>query len=378
MRWISLLLMGGLLITVTLSSEDLPTYFIHERCGQSINLRRESVFMARVELLPVSSTTGEPCIFNIESWSFQNRLMVNFEEISTLSDKRCSQNILEIYDGPSEESPKLNGLQNLPCDKSKSDEIYNSLATTDVHLTFRYHRNTSSMFRATVVAFHEGPCRSFEHQCLNGRCIMNELVCNGYNPCGDFSDCLTTLPPEEVHVSESSHVTIVVIVSTSATLVVMVICAIVLFKCYQLRKKHRRLHRHNEYLVTNQRPVYSPPTSNNTSPHPAYDRTVSQLERDLRYAPPSYSQLPVVDPVPEVESSDSDDNGDTDHERRIEILPLQECLDIGENNPPSYACVMLHQDAFHVSELNINSLFKENGDSPKSIESKEQFFVDET
>ena len=34
-----------------------------------------------------------------------------------------------------------------------------------------------------------GVCRSDEFSCANGRCIDQSLKCNGYNPCGDGSDC---------------------------------------------------------------------------------------------------------------------------------------------------------------------------------------------
>ena len=34
-----------------------------------------------------------------------------------------------------------------------------------------------------------GECRSDEFSCANGRCIDQSLKCNGYNPCGDGSDC---------------------------------------------------------------------------------------------------------------------------------------------------------------------------------------------
>ncbi|WAR03059.1 hypothetical protein MAR_009617, partial [Mya arenaria] len=32
-------------------------------------------------------------------------------------------------------------------------------------------------------------CDSSEYECSNGRCIDNSITCNGYNPCGDYSDC---------------------------------------------------------------------------------------------------------------------------------------------------------------------------------------------
>lgn len=34
-----------------------------------------------------------------------------------------------------------------------------------------------------------GYCYSYEYECENGRCIDDSIKCNGFNPCGDGSDC---------------------------------------------------------------------------------------------------------------------------------------------------------------------------------------------
>ena len=44
-----------------------------------------------------------------------------------------------------------------------------------------------------MIIFHiSGVCDSWEYNCDNGRCIDNSLTCNGYNSCGDYSDCDST------------------------------------------------------------------------------------------------------------------------------------------------------------------------------------------
>jgi hypothetical protein len=45
----------------------------------------------------------------------------------------------------------------------------------------------------TFVLSFLGYCFSYEYSCGNGRCISNSLTCNGYNPCGDYSDCAVVL-----------------------------------------------------------------------------------------------------------------------------------------------------------------------------------------
>ena len=98
---------------------------MHEICGQRINLRRQSIFSARIELHPaaifVNATKPEVdnerhlyssaahCTLSFESWSFQNRIMVNFEEVAVKTNKRCYEPNLEILDGPTEESPRVAG-----------------------------------------------------------------------------------------------------------------------------------------------------------------------------------------------------------------------------------------------------------------------------
>ena len=81
-----------------------------------------------------------------------------------------------------------------------------------------------------------GICRSYEHQCTSGVCIMEELVCNGHNPCGDRSDCPTS--PTEVAAEESHVITAAII--TACLLCAGVFIGLILFwRCYRRRVKLR-------------------------------------------------------------------------------------------------------------------------------------------
>lgn len=84
--------------------------------------------------------------------------------------------------------------------------------------------------------FSAGGCRSYEHQCASGICIMEELVCNGHNPCGDMSDCPVT-PTEAAE--EESHVIKAAIITASIFCVGMVIGTVVFCRCYHKRVKLR-------------------------------------------------------------------------------------------------------------------------------------------
>jgi len=103
---------------------------MHEQCGKKINLKWESIFAARIELRPSTifvnqngvnedrSTTykGGPqleCELTIETWDFQNRMMVNFEELELGNDTGCTGSNMEILDGPDRLSPQLTGTLNI-------------------------------------------------------------------------------------------------------------------------------------------------------------------------------------------------------------------------------------------------------------------------
>lgn len=68
-------------------------------------------------------------------------------------------------------------------------------------------------------------------------CIMDELVCNGHNPCGDNSDCIPD-PPPEVAVEEES-VLLAAIIAISVVLVCIVAGIIIFCRCYVRRRKTR-------------------------------------------------------------------------------------------------------------------------------------------
>lgn len=68
-----------------------------------------------------------------------------------------------------------------------------------------------------------GNCRSSEHSCNNGRCISDSLTCNGYDPCGDRSDC-------------NNVIVIGAIVGAAAGSTFLVVCLIVLVICCRRRR----------------------------------------------------------------------------------------------------------------------------------------------
>lgn len=106
---------------------------MHERCGGTVNLKWESIFTAKIELRPSNIVvnhsaidvvnlpgrfqayehlSSQQCQLHIESWDFQNRLMVIFEELFLGNGTDCTGSSLEVLDGPDERYPRLQGENN--------------------------------------------------------------------------------------------------------------------------------------------------------------------------------------------------------------------------------------------------------------------------
>lgn len=70
--------------------------------------------------------------------------------------------------------------------------------------------------------YFSGYCFADEFSCDNGRCVGNSVTCNGYNPCGDHSDCSSHI---DVHVEGGVVAGIVVggVVFTAFIVLVVII-----------------------------------------------------------------------------------------------------------------------------------------------------------
>ncbi|KAH3775069.1 hypothetical protein DPMN_176465 [Dreissena polymorpha] len=349
---------------------DIKTIKMHERCGEKINFRYESIFTVKIEfvssaIIPRKETTTKDvntyhgkddigiCDIYIESWDFQNHLMLQFEELNFGPAGHLSESYLEIADGPSGHGNSLAGLPRMVYSRHAGKAISGSYVASDKHVTIRYHRNgsihDSIELLATVVAFKDGPCRSYEFECWNAHCIMRDLVCNGHNPCGDHSDCLTTRQPAGVaaadNVVANDNVLLAVVVAGVPTAIVLVVGVLVICRYYVINDKRPRLAHQHEYLGVDSTPQ---PTSNREdTPQACNERTSSQIDAERRFSPPSYSTLPALQQI-SVPESCSDNNSTLSQD-----CVSAECFDHDETKPPSYACVLLHREDYHVSKTSL-------------------------
>ncbi|XP_052801220.1 uncharacterized protein LOC128231961 isoform X2 [Mya arenaria] len=116
-------------------------------------------------------------------------LLQSERSIAIGSTTSCTRDWLEVFDGPNVRSRYVDGLLNRQCGFSISSQVFK---TSGNALTLSFHSGSSiqySVFDMVITSYHTGYCYSDEHACDNGRCISDKLMCNGYNPCGDYSDC---------------------------------------------------------------------------------------------------------------------------------------------------------------------------------------------
>ncbi|XP_053376169.1 cubilin-like [Mercenaria mercenaria] len=163
--------------------------YMDEICNQDIDLG----LFDSVRLKLTSSTwykRNMNCYIRVKTDSL-SRIMFyfkNFDVDSTLSS--CTNDWLEVRDGEFSTSSYVSGLYGKQCGYYMSSTVRK---TSGNYLYLKFVSDSSvsydSGFDMVLTSYHTGLCYSYEYSCDNGRCISDSLTCNGYNPCGDYSDC---------------------------------------------------------------------------------------------------------------------------------------------------------------------------------------------
>lgn len=165
----------------------MDTFYMDEYCGSTIDMILMDEFTGR---LAVDETYVGDCNVTVETWYTNNRLNFYFEKFGLGAWKTdCHDTFLTVYDGQDPAySPLMHGLHKR-CGQEKPTANF---ASSGRYVTFRYFNTdttNNNHFDIIFTAFHKGYCFSYEYECSNGRCIDDSVNCNGFNPCGDGSDC---------------------------------------------------------------------------------------------------------------------------------------------------------------------------------------------
>lgn len=180
------------LVQIHGSNAVSETYYMENECGRLIDMETEHLESVRIELTKyLVYPNNMDCVFRIkapEDKRFEVKILKNNIEMSA----NCTNDFLQIYDGPELTNEVLQGLDRQVCSMR---HLLASYVSTGRYVTVRFksdEEGASAGFRLLLSAFRTDPderCRSTEFQCKsNKRCISQQLVCDRYKDCTDASD----------------------------------------------------------------------------------------------------------------------------------------------------------------------------------------------
>ncbi|KAK3576103.1 hypothetical protein CHS0354_032228 [Potamilus streckersoni] len=219
-----------LLLLKNVKTVTLRTYRMEENCQGEISMILGTFHSGK---LVFHSDGMSNCSVTIETWYSDPYIQFYFEDFDVGTDD-CLTNKLMMKDGNSVYAPQIIGLGSKLCGSEKPDDVYRTFTRylRIEYETKRYYPGTPVHFSIIFNAFDVGICESWETRCNNGHCIQDEMNCNGYNPCGDHSDC--KLPVGSI---------VGIVIGSLAGLAILLTVIVVSICCYR-RRKFRNLPPH--------------------------------------------------------------------------------------------------------------------------------------
>ncbi|XP_048253717.1 neuropilin and tolloid-like protein 2 [Haliotis rufescens] len=161
-----------------------PTvYYMDDKCSETLTVTKD----LRIKLTSLPNTPldyGWVCSIIFQSSFPGDKLMVKIRSFSTVGTVLCYKNSLTIYDGANTLT-SLNGASG-DCGNVPSKTYISSGKTLKFVFRTDFTLNQRGQFDILLVSF--GNCTNSRFMCDNGRCVSNDLTCNGFNDCGDNSD----------------------------------------------------------------------------------------------------------------------------------------------------------------------------------------------
>lgn len=269
MKMTIFILIVSLISVLCLNNAAAITYYYMDNyCNGTLDMS----FIDAVRLKLTSRSSYKPnmaCSLLITSTRYADKYMLYFKDIDIESNINCNHDWLEVHDGSNIYSPYVSGISGRLC----GSYISSAVRRTSGNNMYLYFRSDGSWpwqnrgFDMVITRYHTGFCNNDEYSCDNGRCVSDSLICNGYNPCGDYSDCATEVITGGVIAG--------IVVGSFCVAVIVVTCLVIL-------RRRRRLNRHYH------QPVQAVTTTTNYGT--GYNQPVPQQYPSVNY--PTGQQYP--------------------------------------------------------------------------------------
>lgn len=273
--------------------DAIRKFYMEDYCSKELNMIVSSFYQAAISLNTNNffsykfweDSNSNECKLTVKAWYTYDYIGFYFDSLNL----PCDDGYLVFYD----DDRIMNGLDKV-CNDYPHDGQY---VATSRSLKIKYvgvsskRLHSREVMKLIVTSFHEGVCASYAYKCDSGRCINDDIVCNGYNSCGDGDNCRL-----------SSGALAGIIVGSLAGATAIVIIVVMVYCCRRKRNLPTTMAAPGGQVVYMAQAI--PTVSMNTTQQPPpYSTTVGQPlqagyygNQGLQY--PQQKQMTVSNPTP--------------------------------------------------------------------------------